>query len=141
MSDFSIFDIAGSSMQAQNVRMNLIASNMANIDSVSTTEQEAYRAKKPVFKTVMQDALGRNDPTQTGAQVEVDKIVESKAPVMKEYAPNHPMANAEGYIYRANVNPIEEMADMISASRAFQDNIEVINASKKMMTAVINLGK
>jgi flagellar basal-body rod protein FlgC len=141
MSDFKIFDIAGTGMQAQNIRMNLIASNMANIDAVSTTEAEAYRAQKPVFKTVMESMTGETNPNMTGASVKVEKIVESQAQVMKEYAPNHPMANEEGYIFKSNVNPIEEMADMIEASRAFQNNIEVINSSKKMMTAVINLGK
>ena len=141
MSDFAIFDIAKSSMQAQTVRMNLVASNMANIDSAASSAEEAYKAKKPVFKTVFDNAMGSADPKQGSSHVEIDRIVESKAPPLREYAPNHPMADENGYIFRANVNPIEEMADMISASRSFQDNIEVVNATKKMMTAVINMGK
>ena len=141
MSDFNIFDIAGSGMQAQNVRMNLIASNMANADSVAGSREEAYKAQKPVFKAVMDNAMSHDPLKQAANKVSVSKIIESKQAVLSEYSPNHPLSDANGYIYRSNVNPVEEMADMISASRSFQNNIEVINSTKKMMTAVINLGK
>ena len=141
MSDFNIFDIAGSGMQAQNVRMNLIASNMANADSVAGSREEAYKAQKPVFKAVMDNAMSHDPLKQAANKVSVSKIIESKQAVLSEYSPNHPLADENGYIYRSNVNPVEEMADMISASRSFQNNIEVINSTKKMMSAVINLGK
>ena len=139
MSDLIIFDIAGSGMQAQTLRMNLVASNMANADAVSSSINEVYKSRQPVFKTIMHQLSG---PTIAGtASVKVAGVVESNAPVFPEYAPNHPMANEEGYIYRSNVNSVEEMANMISASRSFQNNVEVINTSKKMLSAIINLGK
>lgn len=141
MSDFKIFDIAGSGLKAQNMRMNLIASNIANADSVSSSQGEVYKSRQPVFKTMMQNAgsqVGRNNP---GSGVEMVAVVESKAPVFPEYSPNHPMANEDGYIFRSNVNTVEEMANMISAQRSFQNNIDVIKSSQRMMTSIINLGK
>lgn len=141
MSDFKIFDIAGSGMQAQTMRMNLIASNMANADSVSSSINEVYKSRQPVFKTMMNQMAGQNNAGQGGAGVQMVAVVESKTPVFPEYAPNHPMANDEGYIFRSNVNSVEEMANMISAQRSFQNNVDVINTSKRMLTAVINLGK
>ena len=145
MSDFKIFDIAGSGMKAQNLRMNLIASNMANADSVSSSQGEVYKSRQPVFKTMMDNIgnpLGRpNANGSVGVGVKMAGVLESKAPVFPEYSPNHPQANKDGYIFRSNVNTVEEMANMISASRSFQNNVEVINTSKKMMMSVINLGK
>ena len=137
MSEFDIFDIAGSGMKAQNMRMNLVASNMANADAISSSINETYRSRQPVFKAVM-DQLDSRNPAPG---VKLAGVVESQAPILKEYAPNHPMADDAGYIYRSNVNVVEEMANMISASRSYESNIEVINATKKMMNAVINLGK
>ena len=139
MSDLKIFDIAGSGLTAQSMRMNLIASNMANAEAVSSSLNEVYKARQPVFKTVMQGFTGNTNPGSAG--VKVAGVVESQTPVFPEYAPNHPMANEDGYIFRSNVNSVEEMANMISASRSFQNNIEVINSSKRMLTAIINLGK
>ncbi len=141
MSDFRIFDIAGSAMQAQNVRMNLVASNMANADAVASSREEAYRSQKPVFQTIMDNSMGKDALSKPGNSVEVERIIKSEQPVLTEYKPNHPMADENGFIYRSNVNPVEEMADMISASRSFQNNIEVVNSTKKMISAVINLGK
>lgn len=141
MSDFKIFDIAGSGLKAQNMRMNLIASNIANADSVSSSQGEVYKSRQPVFKTMMQNQgsqVGRNN---AGTGVEMVAVVESKAPVFPEYSPNHPMANEDGYIFRSNVNTVEEMANMISAQRSFQNNIDVIKSSNRMMTSIINLGK
>jgi flagellar basal-body rod protein FlgC len=141
MSDFKIFDIAGSGLKAQNMRMNLIASNIANADSISSSQGEVYKSRQPVFKTIMQNQgsqVGRNN---AAASVEMVAVVESKAPVFPEFAPNHPMANEDGYIFRSNVNTVEEMANMISAQRSFQNNIDVIKSSNRMMTSIINLGK
>jgi flagellar basal-body rod protein FlgC len=137
MSSFKIFDIAGSGMNAQNLRLNLVASNMANVDAVSSSIDTTYRARQPVFEAMLDQANRRNP----AAGVRMTGVVESEAPLVREYAPEHAMADDEGYIYRPNVNVIEEMANMISASRAYQSNVEVVNAARRMMTATINLGK
>lgn len=137
MSSFKIFDIAGSGMNAQNLRLNLVASNMANVDAVSSSIDTTYRARQPVFEAMMDQANRRNP----AVGVRMTGVVESEAPLVREYAPDHALADDEGYIYRPNVNVIEEMANMISASRAYQSNVEVVNATRRMMTATINLGK
>jgi flagellar basal-body rod protein FlgC len=137
MSSFKIFDIAGSGMNAQNLRLNLVASNMANVDAVSSSIDTTYRARQPVFEAMLDQANRRNP----AAGVRMTGVVESEAPLVREYAPEHALADDEGYIYRPNVNVIEEMANMISASRAYQSNVEVVNAARRMMTATINLGK
>jgi len=135
MSLFGIFDIAGSAMSAQTVRLNTTASNLANADNLSGSEAEAYRARHPVFST-FRDAL---DSSTAG--VKVDGIVESQAPVLREYQPNNPLADADGYVYRPNVDVVAEMADMISASRSYQNNVEVVNTSKQLMLNVLRLGQ
>lgn len=137
MSTMKIFDIAGSGMQAQSLRLNLVASNMANVDAVSSSVDETYRSRQPVFRAVLDQMNGRG----AAEGVRMVGVVESQAPLVGEYAPDHPMANDDGYIFRPNVNMVEEMANMISASRAYQNNVQVINASRQMMTAVINLGR
>jgi flagellar basal-body rod protein FlgC len=137
MSSMKIFDIAGSGMQAQSLRLNLVASNMANVDAVSSSVEETYRSRQPVFRAVLDQMNTRG----AAEGVRMVGVVESQAPLVGEYAPDHPMANDEGYIFRPNVNMVEEMANMISASRAYQNNVQVINASRQMMTAVINLGR
>ncbi|MCL5801764.1 MAG: flagellar basal body rod protein FlgC [Gammaproteobacteria bacterium] len=139
MSLFKIFDIAGSSLSAQSLRLNTTASNMANADTVSSTPQQAYRARQPVFAAVM-SALG-GDPQETNVAVKVLGIVESQAPVRSQYEPNNPLADARGYVYTSNVNPIEEMANMISASRSYQSNLEVINTSKQLMLRTLAMGQ
>lgn len=135
MSLFGIFDIAGSAMSAQTVRLNTTASNLANADNVSGSEAEAYRARHPVF-TTFRDAL---DSSTAG--VRVNGIVESQAPVQREFAPNNPLADADGYVYRPNVDVVAEMADMISASRSYQNNVEVVNTSKQLLLNVLRLGQ
>ena len=137
MSSFKIFDIAGSGMNAQNLRMNIVASNMANVDAVSSSVDETYRARQPVFRALLEDS-GTRAPA-TG--VRMVGVVESQAPLVREYAPHHEMADQDGYIYRPNVNMVEEMANMISASRAYQNNVEVVNATRRMISATLNLGK
>lgn len=137
MSSFAIFDIAGSGMNAQNLRLNIVSSNLANVDAVSSSMEETYRARQPVFRAMM-DNFDKRAPANG---VEMVGVVESKAPLVREFAPNHEMADADGFIYRPNVNPVAEMADMISASRAYQNNVEVLNAARQMMLATINLGR
>ena len=139
MSLFNVFDIAGSALSAQTVRLNLTSSNLANADSVSSSVERTYRARHPVFETVREavDFAAR----ESGLGVRVTDVVESQAPLRKEYRPEHPQADVDGYIYRPNVNVVEEMANMISASRSFQTNVEVMNASKHMLQRVLTLGQ
>ena len=137
MSSFKIFDIAGSGMNAQNLRLNVVASNLANVDAVSSSVDETYRSRQPVFRAVF-DQANRGNPA---VGVQMAGVVESEAPLVREYAPNHALADDEGYIYRPNVNVVEEMANMISASRAYQNNVEVLNATRQMLSATINLGR
>ena len=137
MPSFSIFDIAGSGMSAQTVRLNTTASNLANADSVSGTPAAAYKARHPVFKAV-QSALSQ---PKAGNSVKVLGIAQSQDKSPARYEPGNPLANAEGYVYASNVNVVEEMADMISASRSYQNNVEVMNTSKDLMMATLKLGQ
>ena len=133
----NIFDIAGSAMNAQMLRLNTTASNLANANTVSGTEQGAYRARQPVFSTILD---GAGSPEAVGG-VSVPEVVESLAPVPKRYEPGNPMANAEGYVYASNVNEVEEMANMISASRSYQSNAEIFNTTKTLMLRTLQLGQ
>lgn len=137
MSMFKIFDTAGSGMSAQSLRLNTVASNMANVDSVSSSIEQTYKARQPVFSAL----LNQLNPDAPAVGVQVKGIVESQAPLDREYAPNHPQANEEGYIFRPNVNVMEEMANMISASRSYQSNVEVVNTAKQLMIATLRLGE
>ena len=137
MSLFNVLDIAGSGMSAQALRLNTTASNLANAESVSGSEKATYRARQPVFSAVMK-ALGE---APEGVGVQVNGIVESQAPVRKQYEPGHPMANKEGYIFLPNVSMVEEMANMISASRSYQSNSEVAKTSKQLLMRTLNLGE
>ncbi|MCF6353681.1 MAG: flagellar basal body rod protein FlgC [Candidatus Polarisedimenticolaceae bacterium] len=137
MSSMKIFDIAGSALSAQSQRLNLVASNMANADSVSSSINETYRSRQPVFKTM----VDQMDPQSSAVGVRMLGVVESQVPLQQEHAPDHPMANEEGYIFRPNVNIVEEMANMISASRSYQNNVEVVNSAKQMMMGLLRLGQ
>ncbi len=142
---YNIFNVAGSSMSAQSVRLNTIASNLSNADVVSGSAESIYRARQPVFAAVMNavnGAVPTADPTaNAAAAVKVTAIVENAAPGSKVYQPSHPQADANGYIYRSNVNTIEEMANMMSASRSYQNSVEVFNTSKQLLLKTLNLGK
>ncbi len=137
MALFNVFDLAGSALSAQSVRLNTVASNLANAQVASSTPQGAYRAKEPVFATVLDDFSERPG----SAQVRVSEIVENDAPVQQRYAPHHPLADQQGYIYLPNVNVVEEMANMISASRSYQSNVEVMNTSKQLLLNTLRLGQ
>lgn len=142
MSLASVFDIAAMGMSAQTVRLNTTASNMANADTSASTEAEAYRARRPVFIAAQQhDQLQSLSREQASFGVMVQDIVQSQAPVTKAYAPNDPQANEEGYVFFSNVNTVEEMADMISASRSFQMNAEMMNTTKSMMQRLLTMGQ
>jgi flagellar basal-body rod protein FlgC len=141
MPSFKIFDIAGSGLSAQSVRLNTVASNLANADSVSGDPATVYKARHPVFRAV-QAALAAAGPTRPStAAVQVAGIVESKAAPTVRHDPGNPLADADGNVYAPNVNIIEEMTDMISASRAYQNNVEVMNTSKDLMLATLKLGQ
>lgn len=139
MSMFKVFDIAGSAMSAQSVRLNVTASNLANADSVSSNIDQTYRARQPVFAAMLNEAQG--GLADGGGGVQVKGIVESQAPLRQQYEPNHPLANEQGYVFRPNVNVVEEMANMISASRSYQSNVEVINTAKQLMSKTLSLGQ
>jgi len=136
MSFFRSLDISASGMHVQTVRLNTIASNMANADSISSNKDETYRSKQPVFETILNETTG-----QPAGGVKVKEIVENQAPLKMEYNPDHPMSNEEGYIYRPNVNVVEEMANMMDASRTYETNIEVMNTAKQLLMRTIQLGK
>jgi flagellar basal-body rod protein FlgC len=136
MSSFKIFDIAGSGMSAQSVRLNTVASNLANADSVSGDPSSVYRARHPVFQAVM----GTPGDLST-EQVNVTGIAQSQASPETRYDPGNPLADAQGNVYAPNVNVVEEMADMISASRSYQNNVEVLNTSRDMMLSTLKLGQ
>ncbi|MDO6595091.1 flagellar basal body rod protein FlgC [Neptuniibacter sp. 1_MG-2023] len=142
MSLSNVFGIAGSAMNAQTIRLNTTASNMANAESISSSIDETYRARKPVFSVQQTDPLADNKfGVAAGQGVQVLGIVESQAELRKEYNPEHPMADEQGFIYYPNVNVVEEMADMISASRSFQINTEILNTAKQMLQQTISLGQ
>lgn len=138
MALFNIFNVAGSAMSSQSIRLNTTASNMANAESVSSSLNETYKARHPVFQTYYNDFI-QGDAISAG--VRVAGIVESDAPLRTVYQPEHPQANEEGYIFLPNVNMMEEMADMISASRSYQNNVELINTSKEMLLRTLTLGQ
>jgi flagellar basal-body rod protein FlgC len=145
MSLYGIFDIAGSGMSAQSIRLNTTASNLANAQSVSSSVDETYKARHPVFASTMQDAFGGGFDSKpgagAGAGVQVLGIIEDESPYQMRYEPHHPMANEEGYVAYPNVNVVEEMTNMISSSRSFQINVEVMNTAKTMMQRVLSLGQ
>ncbi len=138
MSLFNVFDITASGMSAQSIRLNTTASNIANADSVSSSIGQTYRARQPVFAAEMQKAAA-GQPQSVG--VKVLGIVESDKPLNIEYAPSHPMADKNGYIYKPNVNVIEEMTNMISASRSYQTNVQVAESAKSMVSKTLLLGQ
>jgi flagellar basal-body rod protein FlgC len=140
MSSFKVFEIAGSGLSAQSVRLNTVASNLANADSVSGDPASVYKARHPVFQAV-HAALSAGKASQGGAAVRVTGIAENNAPATVRHDPGNPLADTQGNVYAPNVNVIEEMTDMISASRAYQNDVEVMSTAKDLMTATLKLGQ
>ena len=134
MSLFNVFNIAGSAMSANSQRLNTVASNLANADSVTSSDGSPYKAKQVVFRAI---------PTKDAnvSAVKVDKVIEDNSPPNLVYNPNHPLADAKGYVSMPNVNVTEEMVNMISASRAYQNNIETMNAAKTMLLKTLTIGQ
>ena len=138
MSLDNIIGIAGTALNAQMTRMNSTASNLANADVVSTTETEAYRAKRPVFKALMREQMTHAAAPYVGG-VKVDRMTDDSTPVRKVVEPNNPMADAKGFVYHSNVNEMTEMVEMMAASRAYQNNVEVINTTKQLMMRTLEI--
>lgn len=148
MSLTNVFNIAGTGMNAQSVRLNTTASNIANAETVSSSIEETYKARKPWFSVLekdWKDIKGLNPKldirSQIGDGVEVKGIVESDAPLQKRYQPYHPMADEEGYVLYPNVNVVEEMTDMMSSSRSYQMNVEMMKTAKQMLQRTLTLGQ
>ncbi len=147
MSLSNVFDIAGSGMNAQSIRLNTTASNLANVDSASSSVDETYRARKPWFQVMQREFLNVNENNEfqtvkkVGVGVRVADIVEKDTPLKPRFQPGHPMANEDGYVYYPNVNVVEEMADMMSASRSYQMNVEVMKSAKQMLQRTLTLGQ
>ncbi|RUO56791.1 MULTISPECIES: flagellar basal body rod protein FlgC [Pseudidiomarina] len=130
MADFSILDISGSALSAQSKRMNVAASNLANANSVAGPNGEPYKAKQVIFEQQL-----------ASGGVAVKEVVASEAPPRMEYKPGHPLANDEGYVAMPNVDPVAEMVNMISASRSYQANVEVMNTNKDLLMRTLTIGK
>ncbi len=135
MSLDKIFDISGSGMSAQSVRLNVTASNLANAGNVGGDADTVYRARQPIFESL----VDRSASAQVG--VGVTGIVESEAPLQRVYQPTHPEADDTGHVYGTNVNTIEEMVNMISASKTYQNNIEVMQTARDLMIQTLSLGR
>jgi flagellar basal-body rod protein FlgC len=133
MAGFSIFDISGRAMSAQLVRLNTSASNLANAGSVSSSADTAYQARKPVFQTM----LDANDM----ATVRVARIETVQSEAIRRYEPGHPLADENGYIFEANVDPTAEMVEMLETARQYQNNVEVMQTAKNLVTATLRLGQ
>ncbi|MCW8808176.1 MAG: flagellar basal body rod protein FlgC [Rhodanobacter sp.] len=145
MSLFSIFNVAGSGMAAQSVRLNTVASNLANADSVASSPETAYRSRQPLFSQIQQQSLaaGGNAGSdgEAGNGVQVVGVTESQASIPSRYEPGNPLADANGYVYSSNVNPVDELVNMISASRSYQNNVEVMNTTKQLMLKTLTVGQ
>lgn len=136
MSLFNIFNVAGSGMSAQSQRLNTVASNVANADSVTSSTGQPYRAKQVVFSAV---PLAGAASTATG--VKVQKVTEDTSPPKMLFDPKHPMADEKGYVAMPNVNVVEEMVNMISATRSYQTNVDTMNAAKSMLLKTLTIGQ
>ncbi len=131
---FSIFSVSGSAISSQSQRLNVVASNLANADAVAGPDGQGYKARQVMFETV---PMG----SDASAGVKVSRILESNEPMHKVHNPTHPQADAQGYVNQSNVNPIEEMVNMISASRSYQNNVEVMNTAKTLLLKTLQMGQ
>ncbi|MCW5635050.1 MAG: flagellar basal body rod protein FlgC [Rubrivivax sp.] len=138
MSLTRIFDVAGSAVSAQSQRLNVVASNLANADAVAGPDGAAYKARQVVFQTLL---LGAPGAREANAGVRVSTITESDAAARRVHDPKHPAADAEGYVTYSNVSPVEEMVNMISASRSYQNNVEVMNTARQLLLKTLQMGQ
>ncbi|MBL8306464.1 MAG: flagellar basal body rod protein FlgC [Rubrivivax sp.] len=137
MSMLRIFDVAGSAVSAQSQRLNVVASNLANADTVAGPDGAAYKARQVIFQTRLMGVAAERD---INAGVTVSTITEDQSPGRRVHDPKHPSADAEGYVTYSNVNPVEEMVNMISASRSYQNNVEVMNTAKNLLLKTLQIG-
>lgn len=137
MSMMNIFNVAGSATSAQSQRLNVVASNLANADTVAGPDGKAYKARQVTFQTQLMDSMGGNG---AAAGVTVSNISEDQAPGRRVLDPKHPSADADGYVTYSNVNAVEEMVNMISASRSYQNNVEVMNTAKSLLLKTLQMG-
>lgn len=135
MSSLTIFQLAGSAMHAQSTRLNTVASNLANVESVTGDPATVYKPREPLFQTVQ---IG-DDPAMQS--VRVTGVQESQAAPIKRHEPGHPQADADGYVYAPAIDPITQMVNMISASRSYQSSVEMLNTAKELAIATINVGR
>lgn len=134
MSMFDIFKVAGSAVSAQSQRLNVVASNLANADTVAGPDGQAYKARQVVFQTQLMGEMGT-------AGVTVSTVTEDNTPGRRVHDPKNPQADADGYVTYSNVNPVEEMVNMISASRSYQNNVEVMNTAKSLLQKTLQMGQ
>ena len=138
MSMLNIFNVAGSAVSAQSQRLNVVASNLANVDTVAGPDGQAYKSRQVTFQTQL---VGAQTGDAASAGVVVSNISENQTPGRRVHDPKHPQADGEGYVTYSNVNPVEEMVNMISASRSYQNNIEVMNTAKNLLLKTLQLGQ
>jgi len=141
MSMFSIFHISGSAVSAQSQRLNAVASNLANVDAVAGPDGRAYQARQVVFETTPVGQALDATQRQSALGVRVRAIREDETPGKREYDPRHPLADSDGYVQHSNVNAVEEMVNMISASRSYQNNVEVMNTAKSLLLKTLQMGQ
>ncbi|HHA2842580.1 TPA: flagellar basal body rod protein FlgC [Stenotrophomonas maltophilia] len=135
MSNLPIFDIAGSALQAQSVRMSTIASNLSNADTVAGSADAVYKPLEPIFQAV----TSKNDPNITS--VKVKEITQSDAAPIKRYEPGHPLADGDGYIYQPDIDPVAQMVNLISTSRNYQAGVEMLTTAKELALATLTMGR
>ncbi len=138
----NIFGIAGTALNAQLTRMNATASNLANAGTVATTSDEAFRAKRPIFRTIVEGMMGKTDSNNTQdikGGVTIEKLVDDHAPVRRQFDPHNPLADKDGFIYQSNVNEVSEMVEMMAAARSYQNNVETVNTAKHLMMRTLDV--
>lgn len=140
MSMDNIFGIAGSALNAQLTRMNATASNMANAGTVASTEKEAFRAKRPVFKALMDEQMVQSGQPYVGG-VRIARVADDTSPPVRVADPKNPLADKDGYVYKSNVSEVTEMVEMMAAARSYQNNVEVINTARQLMMRTLDVTK
>lgn len=139
MSLFNVFNVSGSAMNAETIRLNTTTSNLANAESVNGDATKVYRARHPVFQAMMDSETGLDDQ-DASIGVKILGVIESNTPPLRTYQPDNPLADKDGYVFTSNVNSIEEMANMISANRSFATNVQAVNTARDLLLKVISMG-
>lgn len=134
----SIFGIAGTALNAQLTRMNTTASNLANAGTVAGSEDMAFRAKRPVFRALVEEEMTHAGAPYVGG-VKIDQVIDDSAPIRRVSDPSNPLADENGYVYQSNVSEVTEMVEMMAAARSYQNNVEVINTARQLMMRTLDL--